>query len=87
LASHILARVSARISADWQRRYAHPLYLLESFVQQERFSGTCYQAANWIHVGHTTGRTRQDRWNRIQTPLKDIYLCPLRGDAQPKLCS
>lgn len=87
LASHVLAGVSARLSSDWQERYAHPLYLLESFVEQGRFSGTCYQAANWIRVGQTTGRTRQDRWNRIKAPLKDIYLRPLRRDVPRKLCA
>lgn len=86
LATHILARVSARLSSDWQARYGHPVYLLESFVEQGRFSGTCYRAANWIHVGQTTGRTRQDRWNRVNAPLKDIYLYPLCRDVQPKLC-
>ena len=87
LASHILARVSARLSADWQARYAHPIYLVESFVEPERFAGTCYQAANWMHVGRTTGRTRQDRWNRIHAPCKDIYLHPLHRDVPRRLCS
>lgn len=86
LASHILARVAARLRSDWQGRYGHPLYLVESFVEPDRFSGACYQAANWIYVGHTTGRTRQDRWTRIQAPRKDIYLCPLRRDVPRTLC-
>ena len=86
LASHVLARVRARLSSDWQARYGHPLYLLESFVEPGRFAGTCYQAANWIHVGQTTGRTRQDRWTRIQAPVKDIYLCPLRRDVPRQFC-
>lgn len=86
LASHILCQVAHRINADWQRRYGHPIYLLETFVQQDRFQGTCYQAANWIHVGQTTGRTRQDRHNRVHAPFKEIYLHPLTRHAQRQLC-
>lgn len=86
LASHILSQVAGRINADWQRRYGHPIYLLETFVQQGRFQGTCYQAANWIHVGQTTGRTRQDRHNRVNAPFKEIYLHPLTRHAQRQLC-
>ena len=66
LASHVLARVTKRISADWQSKYGHPIYLLETFVDQSRYRGTCYQAANWILVGQTKGRTRNDRYNTIK---------------------
>ena len=86
LASHILSAIASRIQADWQRRYHHPIYLLESFVQQDRFRGTCYQAANWVRVGQTTGRTRQDRHNRVNAPFKDIYLYPLSDDVPRQLC-
>jgi hypothetical protein len=89
LANHILSQIARRIDADWQRRYRHPIYLLESFVQQDRFRGTCYQAANWIHVGQTTGRTRQSqrhRDNQVHAPVKDIYLYPLGSDAHQDLC-
>jgi hypothetical protein len=89
LASHILAQVARRIDADWQHRYRHRLHLLETFVQQDRFRGTCYQAANWIHVGQTTGRTRQSqrhRDNLVHAPLKDIYLYPLSSHGQRELC-
>ena len=86
LASHILSQVAHRINADWQQRYGHPIYLLETFVQQDRFAGTCYQAANWIHVGQTTGRTRQDRHNRVNAPFKEIYLYPLTRHVQRQLC-
>lgn len=85
LASHILSRISTRINADWQQRYGHPIYLLETFVQQDRFRGTCYQAANWIHMGQTTGRTRQDRHNRVNAPCKDIHLYPLSPHARRQL--
>jgi len=79
LASHVLSRVTRRLSADWQRKYGHPIYLLETFVQRDRFAGTCYQAANWLRVGQTKGRTRQDApdGQHQQTALKDIYLYPL----------
>lgn len=79
LASHVLSRVTRRLNADWQRKYGHPLYLLETFVQRDRFAGTGYQAANWLRVGQTKGRTRQDSaaGKHQQTPLKDIYLYPL----------
>jgi hypothetical protein len=84
LASHVLGLVLRRIGADWQRKYGHPLHWLETFVERERFVGTCYQAANWIRVGQTKGRTRQDTpdGQHYAAPLKDIYslrcidICP-----------
>jgi hypothetical protein len=86
LASYSLSQIATRIDTDWQRRYGHPIYLLETFVQQDRFRGTCYRAANWIQVGQTTGRTRQDRQNQVNAPFKDIYLYPLIGDVHRQLC-
>jgi len=77
LASHILGLICRRISSDWQEKYGHTVYLLETFVERERFKGTCYKAANWIHVGETTGRSRNDRYNNLRVPIKDIYLYPL----------
>lgn len=77
LASHILGLIVRRIAADWQKKYGHPLYLLETFVERDRFKGTCYKAANWIQVGETTGRSRNDRYNNLQVPIKEIYLHPL----------
>ena len=90
LASHILGRIARRINADWQKRYHHCIHLLETFVQPDRFRGTCYRAANWIRVGQTTGRTRQSqrqRDNLVHAPCKDIYLYPLTSDVQRQLCS
>lgn len=87
LASWILGQISRRVSEDCQRKYGHGLALLETFVQRDRFGGTAYQAANWLRVGATTGRTRQDRYQAIQTPRKDIYLYPLRADFQEALCA
>lgn len=77
LASHLLSTVLKRISADWQRKYGHPLHLIETFVERDRFRGTCYRAANWKLVGQTTGRSRQDRYGDLSVPVKDIYLYPL----------
>ena len=77
LASHTLGRVTRRITADWMKRYGHPIYLLETFVEQERFRGTCFRASNWIAVGQTKGRSRNDRYYTLKVPVKDIYLYPL----------
>lgn len=87
LASHVLGRIARRVSQDWQRKYGHPIYLLESFVERARFAGICYQAANWVRVGQTRGRTRQDRADgaRHQAPIKDIYLCPLHPRFRERL--
>ena len=80
LASHVLGLVLRRLSADWQRKYGHPIHLVETFVQRDRFAGVCYQAANWIRVGQTKGRTRQDApdGQRYAAPIKDVYLFPLQ---------
>jgi hypothetical protein len=89
LASHILGQIAQRISEDWQQRYQHPLYVLETFVQPDRFRGACYWAANWVCVGQTTGRTRQNqrhRDNAVHAPVKDIYLYPLTPDGRRQLC-
>ena len=79
LGSWILGQVAGRIARDWQAKYGHPVVLLETFVERERFRGTVYRAANWQSVGVTAGRTRQDRHTCLQVPVKDIYLYPLGG--------
>jgi len=86
LASHILARVLRRVSHDWMDKYAHPLYLLETFVDRSRYRGTCYRAANWQCVGQTTGRTRNDRYQRIRTSRKELYVYPLVRQYRNRLC-
>jgi hypothetical protein len=86
LASHLLAAILKRISADWQQKYGHPLHLVETFVERDRFRGTCYQAANWKLVGQTTGRSRQDRYSSMIVPVKDIYLYPLTSRFRESLC-
>ncbi len=86
LASHLLGLISRRIRADWQEKYGHPVHALETFVDRSRFKGTCYRAANWIRLGCTQGRTRNDRNRKILAPVKDIYLYPLVKDFREALC-
>ena len=85
LASHILGLILRRLAADWQAKYAHPVYLAETFVNRSLFRGTCYRAANWICVGSTQGRSRQDRTHTLRVPVKDIYVYPLRPDFRERL--
>jgi hypothetical protein len=87
LASWSLGQIARRIAADWQAKYGHPVVVLETFVERERFSGTAYRAANWLRVGATAGRTRQDRHTCIQAPVKDIYLYPLRRSFREALAA
>jgi hypothetical protein len=77
LASHILSLVTRRIADDWQHKYGHPVYCLETYVEIGRFRGVCYRAANWIHVGSTTGRGRDGGHRNAILPRKDVYLYPL----------
>jgi hypothetical protein len=77
LASKILGHIARRLPTDWQQRYGYRPVLLETFVQSDRFRGTCYKAANWIHVGQTTGRGKLDVTHQHALPVKDIWLYPL----------
>jgi hypothetical protein len=77
LASHLLSRMAARVSGDWEHVYGHPIYFLETFVDAERFRGTCYRAANWVWLGRTTGRGNNDHTNRVNRSLKDVLGYPL----------
>lgn len=86
LASWTLGAVLRRLSTDWQLKYGHPIHLVETFVERDRFAGTAYQAANWIRVGATTGRTRQDRYTSIQAPVKDVYVYPLSSKFKERVC-
>jgi hypothetical protein len=84
LASHILGRMAARISADWEARYAHPIYLPETFVDPQRFRGTCYLAANWKVGGDH--RTWQRRSNSPAEPFpQDLanFMAPRAGPVGP----
>jgi len=79
LASWILGQVTRRLSQDWQAKYGHPIVLVETFVERQRFAGTAYRAAGWQRVGSTTGRTRQDRDHLTEVPVKDIYVYGLQS--------
>ena len=78
LASHILGRMARQLSDDWERMYGHPLYFLETFVDPDRFRGTCYRAANWIVLGRTTGRGKDDQTHRPNRSLKEVLGYPLQ---------
>lgn len=85
LASHLLARVARRIAADWQELYHHPIYLLETFIDPERFRGTCYRAANWIYLGLTAGLGK-DAISRVPNrSFKQLWVYPLRPDFRRQL--
>ena len=85
LASHLLALATRRLSQDWQDRYGHPVWLVETFVETDRFTGAAYQAAGWTYLGTTTGRTRQDRHRTLQTPVKALWVRPLHPDFRQRL--
>ena len=86
LASHLLGRALRRLAQDWQSRYGHRIWLVETFVEESRFAGTSYRAAGWQWVGQTTGRTRQDQHRTLQTPRKAIWLRPLHPNFRQHLC-
>jgi hypothetical protein len=85
LASRILALNARRLCDDWLKVYNHPLYLLETFVEKDRFKGTCYKAANWIHAGETKGTAKRGHDHVLHGTIKDVYLYPLRKDFRKKL--
>src|SRR5215204_1963126 len=85
LASHILGRMAARISDDWQRMYGHPIYFLETFVDPERFRGTCYSAANWALLGRTTGRGKQSNSYVPNRSIKEVLGYPLTKNFRQRL--
>ena len=77
LASHILARMAKIVCQDWQAIYHHPIYYLETFVDKQRFAATCYKAANWIYLGDTTGRGKNDHTNKANRSIKAVWGYPL----------
>jgi hypothetical protein len=77
LASHILGRMAATLSDDWQAMYHHPVYFAETFIDPERFRGTCYRAANWVPMGVTTGRGKADQTHRPNRSIKEVFGLPL----------
>ncbi|MEP6879636.1 MAG: IS4 family transposase [Nitrosospira sp.] len=87
LASRVLSLAASRIAGDWQGRYGVTPVLLETFVDSTRYRGTCYRAANWIPLGQTRGRGRQDRTRTAAGTIKDIWVYPLQPDWRAGLCT
>ena len=85
LASRLLSMSLQRMVEDFQRRYQYRPWLVESFLDRSQFSGVSYRAANWILVGQTQGRGRQDRFNKREQTIKDIYVYPLEKDFRQRL--
>ncbi|NQU64318.1 MAG: DUF4338 domain-containing protein [SAR324 cluster bacterium] len=85
LASHLLSGAARIIADDWQALYHHPVHYLETFVDTERYAGTCYHAANWRFVGKTTGRGKNDQTNKPNRSIKDVLGYPLLRDFRQKL--
>ncbi len=86
LASHLLGKCAKGISRDWQTVYQHPVYWLETFVDTDRFKGTCYRAANWKFLGNTSGRGKYNKTQKQLTSIKAMYGIPLVKDFRQKLC-
>ncbi len=86
LASHILAQMAKKVAADWQQVYNHRVYYLETFVDKERFAGSCYKAANWIYLGDTTGRGKNDQSKKANRSIKAVFGYPLTRDFRRHLC-
>ena len=85
LASHLLARIARQISQDWQTLYHHPIHLLESFVDTERFRGVCYRAANWICVGRSAGLGTKSKPGDKAASIKELWVRPLGRDFRERL--
>jgi hypothetical protein len=77
LASHLLGRMARLLPAEWERVYSHPVYFIETFVDPSRYKGTCYRAANWVYLGQTTGRGKDDQTGRPNRSLKEVLGYPL----------
>lgn len=86
LASHVLSLCARQLPSDWQQAYGYTPVLLETFVEKDRFAGTCYKAANWSLVGVTKVRGKLDRFNEHALSVKDIYLYPMKKQFRKSLC-
>lgn len=86
LASKTLSLVARQVPIDWKERYGYEPVLLETFVDVDKYKGTCYQAANWVKLGRTVGRGRMDRHHKHPSSPKQIYMYPLRPDFRASLC-
>ncbi len=85
LASYLLGLSAKRVPQDWQKRYGHPIYLLETFIEKEKFTGACYKAANWIYLGQTKGSAKRGSSHRYHGNIKKIFVYPLVKDFRDKL--
>ena len=85
LASKLLAMAARTLPADWEGRYGYRPVLLETFVEQERFAGTCYRASNWTCVGRTQGRGKLGDHRLGQVPIKTVWIYPLKKDFRTEL--
>ena len=70
LATYVLGKVSRRLARDWNEIHGYLVFAIETFVDTERFLGTCYKAANWIHLGQTTGRGKDDQTMKANRSIK-----------------
>jgi len=84
-ASHILGRMARTLSADWQALYAHPIYFVETFIDPQRFRGTCYRAANWTLLGTTTGRGKDAPTHQANRSIKVVLGYALVKDFRQRL--
>jgi len=87
LASRLLSRTIRIVSKDWERHFNHPIYYLETFVDTQRFVGTCYKAANWQYIGVTTGRGKNDQTNKANRSIKAVWGYPLSQNFRKELCN
>jgi len=87
LASHLLGRIARTIPADWQAVYGHPIYYLETFIDPTRYRGTCYRAANWLWLGRTTGRGKDDQTHRANRSIKEVLGYPLMPRFRERLAA
>ncbi len=87
LASHLLSRVVKIVSADWEGLYHHPVHFIETFVNSPQYKGTCYRAANWLYLGKTTGRGKDDQTHKPNRPVKQVLGYPLVKSFREKLCA
>ena len=85
LASHLLSAMTRRLSREWQDTYGHPIYFAETFVDPTRHRGTCYRAANWVYLGMTTGRGKNDQTFKPNRSLKEVFGLPLVADFRERL--
>jgi hypothetical protein len=87
LASHVLGLAVRRVATDWPARYGYAPLLVETFVEAAHFAGTCYRAANWVEVGQTQGRGRQDRRHQRAASVKRVFVYALHAQARAQLCT